>query len=169
MKNNIAYIDNQNLYMATRTSPSPWIIDLKRFKVYLKDRYNCDKAMLFMGAYDKAYEKKYNFFKSIGYNLVFRIHDEIAHTKKKGNVDTDIVFQMMHDFHHNIFDKCLLVSGDGDYFKTVDYLIKQAKFERLMLPSHKNASSLYRKLTRKYYIYLDDKTFRDKFRFKDLS
>ena len=56
------------------------------------------------------------------------------------------------------------ISGDGDYFKTVNYLVSQGKFERLMLQSHKNASSLYRKLTRRYYIYLDDKTFRDKFR-----
>ena len=164
--NNYAYIDNQNLYMATKSSPDPWSIDLKRFKVYLKDRYNCTEALLFMGAYEKEYQNTYELFKSFGYKLVFRIHDEIASSKKTGNVDTDVVFQMMHDFHHNIFDKCILVSGDGDYFKTVNYLVEQGKFERLMLPSHKNASSLYRKLTRQYYIYLDDKSFRDKFRLK---
>ena len=161
---NYAYIDNQNLYMATKTSDEPWRIDLKRLRVYLTDRYDCEKVFLFMGAFDKKYAAKYEVFKSFGYHLIYRTHDEVVHSKKKGNVDTDIVFQMMHDFHHNLFDKAILISGDGDYFKTVNYLVSQGKFERLMLPSHKNASSLYRKLTRRYYIYLDDKTFRDKFR-----
>ena len=164
MKSNIAYIDNQNLYMATKDSPEPWRIDLARFKVYLKDRYNCDEALLFMGAYDEEYERTYKLFGSFGYKLMFRLHDEVAHSKKKGNVDTDVVFQMKHDFHHDAFEKAVLVSGDGDYFKTVNYLVEQGKFERVMLPSHKNASSLYRKLRSRYYIFLDDKAFKDKFR-----
>ena len=162
MKSNIAYIDNQNLYMATKDSPEPWRIDLARFKVYLKDRYNCDEALLFMGAYDKEYESTYKLFSSFGYKLMFRLHDEVAHSKKKGNVDTDVVFQMMHDFHHDAFEKAVLVSGDGDYFKTVDYLIKQNRFECLALPSHKNASSLYKRITHDYYIYLDDGSYRKK-------
>ena len=162
MKSNIAYIDNQNLYMATKTNYQPWQVDLKRLRVYLLDRYNCEKALLFMGAYEKNYAKRYDLFESFGYQLMFRMHDEIANSKKKGNVDTDVVFQMMHDFHHDAFEKAVLVSGDGDYFKTVDYLIKQNRFECLALPSHKNASSLYKRITHDYYIYLDDGSYRKK-------
>ena len=152
--------------MATKTNYQPWQVDLKRLRVYLHDRYNCEKALLFMGAYEKNYAKRYDLFESFGYQLMFRMHDEIANSKKKGNVDTDVVFQMMHDFHHDAFEKAVLVSGDGDYFKTVNYLVEQGKFERVMLPSHKNASSLYRKLRSRYYIFLDDKAFKDKFRLK---
>ena len=162
MKGNIAYIDNQNLYMATKTSLEPWRVDLKRFKVYLNDRYNCEEALLFMGAYEKEYDSRYELFESFGYTLMFRTHDEVANSKKKGNVDTDVVFQMMHDFHHEDFDKAVLVSGDGDYYKTVEYLISQNKFECLILPSHKNASSLYKRITHDYYVYLDDLSYRKK-------
>ena len=164
--NNYAYIDNQNLYLATKNAPEPWIVDMKRFRVYLLEKYKVERAYLFMGAYEDKYKDLYEKYLSFGYELRFRHHSDSIKSQKTGNVDTDVVFQMMHDFHNNIFDKCILVSGDGDYFKTVNYLVEQGKFERLMLPSHKNASSLYRKLTRQYYIYLDDKSFRDKFRLK---
>ena len=86
-----------------------------------------------------------------------------AGSKKKGNVDTDIVFQMMYDsFYKSEIDKAVLVSGDGDYYKTVNHLLNAGKLECLILPSHKNASSLYKKLTHKYYIYLDDLSYRNK-------
>jgi uncharacterized LabA/DUF88 family protein len=70
---------------------------------------------------------------------------------KKGNVDTDIVFEMMRNALDNSeMDKVVLVSGDGDYFKTVRYLIEKEKFERIIFPNKKFASSLYKKLDNKY-------------------
>ena len=41
LKKNIAFIDGQNLYMATaKREVGPWKIDLVRFRIYLKEKYN---------------------------------------------------------------------------------------------------------------------------------
>ena len=51
--------------------------------------------------------------------------------------------------------KIVLVSGDGDYKKVVDYLIKKNKFEKILFPNMKFASSLYKKLGNQYFVSLD--------------
>ena len=77
--------------------------------------------------------------------------------KKKGNVDVEIVFEMMRNLIDNPenFDKIVLVSGDGDYKKCVEYLIKKDKFLRVLFPS-KHHSSLYKKIDNKYKLRLED-------------
>lgn len=44
---------------------------------------------------------------------------------KRGNVGTDIVSLVMKKLvEKEAFDRVILVSGDGDYWRMVDYLIK---------------------------------------------
>ena len=161
---NVAYIDNQNLYMATHRSSDPWDVDMRRFRVYLREKYDVGKAYLFMGAFDFKLQDMYIAFQEYGYILVFREHGSEMKGKKKGNVDVDIVFTMMRDlFTDAQLGKAVLVSGDGDYFRTVEYFIMMGKFEKIMLPSHKNASSLYKKLTDGFRVYLDGSDARRKF------
>ena len=50
----------------------------------------------------------------------------------------------------------VLVSGDGDYKRMVDYLIKENRFERLLLPNKKRSSSLYKAVGTRYLGKLDD-------------
>ena len=143
--NNYAYIDNQNLYLATKNAPEPWTVDMQRFRVYLREKYKVERAYLFMGANDEKFKHLYDKYSSYGYELRFRQHSDSIKSKKKGNVDTDVVFQMLFDsFYEDQFDKVILVSGDGDYFKTVQHLLKIKRFEKNLLPSCKNASSLYK-------------------------
>lgn len=82
---NFAYIDNQNLYMATQRADDPWDIDMRRFRVYLKEKYNVVKAYLFMGAFELSHQEMYSRFNDYGYALVFREHSESLKGKKKGN------------------------------------------------------------------------------------
>lgn len=153
---NFAYIDNQNLYMATHFAAEPWDIDMRRLRVYLHEKYHVIKAYLFMGAFDYSRQDMYTHFQDCGYLLVFREHGKDMKGKKKGNVDVDIVFEMMRDNYTSVqMQKAILVSGDGDYFRTVAHLILNNKFEKILLPSHKNASSLYKKLSDEFVVYLD--------------
>jgi len=83
--------------------------------------------------------------------------------KKKGNVDTDIVFAVMKKlYRHETFDKIVLVSGDGDYKMLVDFLIEEKRFEKILFPDFKRASSLYKKITRKYFDGLDRNGVKEK-------
>lgn len=161
---NIAYIDNQNLYMATRKSKADsWKLDMHRFRTYLLEKYNVTDAYLFMGAYKHEYSDLYQKLQQQGYILVYREHSENLKGKKKGNVDTDIVFQILRDIIEKVpFEKAVLVSGDGDYKRLVDYLIKLGKFEKILLPNKRYASSLYKLISREYYAYLDTPDMRTK-------
>ena len=59
-------------------------------------------------------------------------------------------------YENNLTGNVLLVSGDGDYKKLVDYLLKQNRFLKILLPNKKFASSLYKRLGSEYYDYLDN-------------
>ncbi|MCX6753504.1 MAG: hypothetical protein NTV03_00365, partial [Candidatus Nomurabacteria bacterium] len=52
------------------------------------------------------------------------------------------------------FKKIVLVSGDGDYKKLVDYLILKGRFGKILFPNKKFASSLYKELGSEFYDYL---------------
>ena len=52
------------------------------------------------------------------------------------------------------FGKIVLVSGDGDYKKIIDYLIEKNKFEKILFPNKRFASSLYKKLGSEFFDYL---------------
>lgn len=164
--NNHAFIDCQNLHLATVRADQPWKIDMKRFRVYLQEKYHVSQAYCFLGAYDDNQNEMYKAFQSYGYILIFREHSKALKGNKKGNVDVDIVFEVMKELlEKDAFDKVILVSGDGDYKRMVDYLIKIKRFEKILLPNKVYASSLYKKLSSKYYDYIDTPAMRVKLGF----
>ena len=160
---NQAFIDGQNLEYSTTNAEKAWKVDLRKFRVYLERKYSVDRAYYFIGFQRDENAKIYQEIQEAGYILIFRKHNEKMSSIKKGNVDTDIVFTVMKKIaEKEKFDKVILVSGDGDYFKMVDYLIEKDKFERLLAPNYKRMSSLYKLFDRKYYTALNDDCVRNK-------
>lgn len=154
--NNQAFIDGQNLMLGTTLSDSPWKIDLYRLRRYLRERYNITKAYYFIGCLNENLQDLYDKIQEAGFVLVFRAHGEGLVSHKKGNVDTDVVFTIMKNFHEcTDVDKFFLVSGDGDYYKTIKYLHNQGKLGKVLFPAHRKASSLYRQIGGTYFDYLD--------------
>lgn len=151
---NIAYIDGQNLFMGTTKREPSWIVDLSKLRVYLEKKYLVSKAYYYLGFVQdgEKYESLYEEIQSAGFILVFREHNSAMLGKKKGNVDSDIIFSVMKRLYRKeIFNKVVLVSGDGDYKTLVDFLIEESKLEKVLFPDGKRASSLYKKITRKYF------------------
>lgn len=155
---NIAFIDAQNLHMGTsKIEENPWKIDLKKFRVYLTDHYSIQTAYYFLGFVNEDYQSMYTKIQEAGFVLIFREHSKIMASHKKGNVDSDIIFEAMRKLHEgDEFDKIVLVAGDGDYKKLVDFLIKHERFEKILFPNRKRASSLYKKLGSEYFDALDN-------------
>lgn len=154
-KMNLAFIDGQNLHLGTKEDN--WKVDLAKFRIYLKDKYKISEAYYFMGYLQEEHSDLYSKIQKAGYIVIFKEHNSYSLTKKKGNVDTDIVFEMMKNLVDNrSFSKTVLVSGDGDYKKVVDYLIQKEKFEKILFPNKKFASSLYKKLGSEYFDYLQN-------------
>lgn len=154
-KNNLAFIDGQNLYMGTRSEKPRWEVDLAKFREYLLEKYKVQKAYYFLGFVNEDYNDLYEDIQSAGFILKFREHNSAMLGKKKGNVDSDIIFDIMKRIYKKEkFDKIILVSGDGDYKMLVDFLIGEDKFEKILFPNKKFASSLYKKITHVYFDYL---------------
>ena len=154
---NYAYIDGQNLYMGTTMADVPWRIDLARFRVYLRQKYHVEKAYYFLGFVQDEHQDLYDEIQEAGFILVFREHSSVMVGKKKGNVDTDIVFTIMKKMYRKeAFKNIVLVSGDGDYKILVDFLIEEKRFEKILFPDQKKASSLYKKIDLVYRANLSD-------------
>lgn len=165
---NRAFIDGQNLRLGTISAKPAWVIDLKRFRVFLAERYKAQQVYYFVGAYDAKNCDLYDALRSYGYIVVFREHASASLSHKKGNVDTDIVFEVMRELvDKEDFDKVILVSGDGDYWRMVDYLIKKDKFAKLLVPNTAKLSSLYKKrMADIYRVYLDEDAIKKKIIYK---
>ena len=154
-ENNLAFIDGQNLYMGTNSETPPWEINLEKFRKYLLKKYNVQKAYYFLGFVKEDYQELYEKIQSAGFILKFREHSSVMMSKKKGNVDTDIVFDIMKRIYKKEpFNKIVLVAGDGDYKMLVDFLIEENRFEKILFPNKQFASSLYKSITRVYFDYL---------------
>jgi uncharacterized LabA/DUF88 family protein len=94
-----------------------------------------------------------------------KLHNPAMAGTKKGNVDSDIIFNIMKKMYkRENFEKIILVSGDGDYKRLVDFLIEEKKFEKILFPNRQYRSSLYKKLTNNYFVYLDDVDIKEKFK-----
>lgn len=52
--------------------------------------------------------------------------------------------------------KMVLVSGDGDYKKVVNYLMGKGRFEKILFPNKKYASSLYKEYGSEIFDYLEN-------------
>ncbi|MBI4065670.1 NYN domain-containing protein [Candidatus Kaiserbacteria bacterium] len=155
---NVAFVDGQNLHMGTaKREIDPWRIDLARLRVYLEKKYNVSSAYYFLGYVQEDNQELYEEIQKAGFILIFREHNPAMIGKKKGNVDSDIIFHIMKKMYkREEFSKIILVSGDGDYKLLVNFLIEEDKFEKILFPNRKFASSLYKKLGSKYFDYLEN-------------
>jgi len=161
---NLAFIDGQNLHMGTaKRAKDPWHINLKRFRVYLRDKYQVEAAYYFLGYIQEVHQALYEEIQSAGFILHFREHHETMIGKKKGNIDSDLIFLVMKKLYKKEdFKKVILVSGDGDYKMLVDFLIEENRFAKILFPERRKASSLYKKIGWQYFDYLDSPTIRNK-------
>jgi len=134
---NYAFIDSQNLNLAIRDQG--WILDFKRFGVYLKEKYKIRKAFLFIG-YLPENQQLYNNLQAYGYILVFKPTLIRRTGEIKGNVDAELVLHTMIEYKK--YSKALIVTGDGDFYCLVDYLNKKQKLLKLLVPNVKKYSKL---------------------------
>ena len=139
-ENNFAFIDSQNLNLGIQSLG--WKLNYKRFRIYLKEKYKVRKAFLFIG-YVAGNESLYTFLQSKGYILIFKPTLYLPNGKVKGNVDAELVLHAMIEYPN--YDKAIIVSGDGDFHCLIDYLRKQNKLLKLIVPDWNNYSSLLRK------------------------
>lgn len=148
-----AFIDSQNLNVSVQKFG--WKMDWKRFRQFLADKYNVEKAFMFIG-YVPEFEAMYQQLHETGYLIVLkptfdmtrpRQEEDPTKDKKderptKGNIDADLVLWAMKELKN--YDKGILVSGDGDFYSLVEYLEGEGKLLKILTPTS-HYSNLYNK------------------------
>lgn len=176
---NYAFIDSQNLNLGTQKMG--WKMDWKKFREWLRDNYNVEKAFMFIG-YMPDFEPLYDQLHSQGYAVVlkpttemFNIPETEGESTKpknedkkdkekpaaKGNVDTDLVLHVMKEWDN--YEKAIIVSGDGDFYTLIEHLDQQGKLLHVLTPNWQYSSLL--KLFDKYIVRLDQ--FKGDLRYPD--
>lgn len=163
-KNNITYtfIDGQNLNLGTLKSFNKkfgnqqinykgWKLDFRKFNQYLTTKYKVTKSFLFIG-YIAQNKPLYQSLEKYGYKLIFK-PTITQNGETKGNVDSDLVLHTM--INYKKFAKVIIVAGDGDYLCLIEYLVKQKKLFKIIIPNKFSYSSLLRKY-RDYFVYVSD-------------
>ena len=146
---NYAFIDSQNLNLGIQSLG--WKLDYKRFRVYLKEKYKVVKAYLFIG-YIPANQDLYSSLQEVGYVLVFKPTLPDKDGRVKGNVDADLVLQVMIDYKK--YNKAIIVTSDGDFYSLVKYLYKNNKLRYVISPYIKTCSVLLKKTAKEKIVFM---------------
>lgn len=163
-KGNYAFIDSQNLNVSVQNFG--WKMNWRKFREFLNDRYGVTKAYMFIG-YVPENEDLYEKMHEAGYAVVLKPTFDMTRVrpeekpgnepdkqdkKVKGNVDADLVLWAMKEMPN--YAKAVVVSGDGDFFSLVEYLISQNKLLKVLTPTGQY-SSLYHQF-QEYLERIDD-------------
>lgn len=149
--NNYAFIDSQNLNLAIREQG--WKLDFHRFRVYLKENYSVVKAFLFIG-FVEGNNDLYKALQDAGFICIFKPTLKYKDGSTKENCDAELVLQAMIEYPQ--YGKAVIVTGDGDFYCLVKYLIEKRKLGVLLIPNeHKFSALLYFRICRPYLRYMN--------------
>lgn len=160
--NNYAFIDSQNLNLGIQSLG--WKLDFAKFRRYLKEKYGVTTAYLFIG-YVPANQSLYSSLQKRGYVLIFKPVIPDQNGEVKGNIDADLVLQVMIDYQN--YDKAVIVTSDGDFYSLVKYLYDNNKLRIVMSPYIKTCSVLLKKSAKERIVFMDN--LRDKLEFRDTN
>lgn len=137
---NYAFIDSQNLNLSVKEQG--WKLDFRRFRKYLEDKYGVVRTFLFIG-FVPDQQSLYISLQEYGYTVIFKPTLSLSEGRVKGNVDAELVLHATIEFPN--YDQAVIVTGDGDFHCLVEYLKKQGKLCRLLIPNRHKYSALLRR------------------------
>lgn len=149
--NNYAFIDAQNVHLSIKSQG--WNIDWKRFRVYLTEHYNIGTAYLFIG-YIEGNNTLYEKLQKAGFVCIWKPALTYKDGTIKGNVDAEMVLHTMIQLPN--FDKAIIVTGDGDFYCLVQYLLQQNKLQAVLVPNRGKYSALLKKFAKKNIAFMND-------------
>jgi len=151
IKNNYVFIDSQNVYRGIESLG--WKVDWFRFRRYLKEKYQVTTAYLFIG-YMAEHNDLYDSLQKAGFVLKFKPTIPDNDGNIKGNVDADLVLQVMIDY--NQYNQAVIVSSDGDFYSLIRHLYDNKKLHKVLSPHEKTCSSLLKKTARERIVYMSN-------------
>ncbi|MBI5411986.1 NYN domain-containing protein [Candidatus Peregrinibacteria bacterium] len=148
---NYAFIDSQNLNLGVQSLG--WKLDFSKFRIYLKEKYHVVTAYLFIG-YIQENQNLYASLQKAGYILIFKPVLPDKQGEVKGNVDADLVLQVMIEYKN--YDQAIIVSSDGDFYSLVNYLYENKKLKIVISPYIKTCSTLLKNSAKEHIVFMDN-------------
>jgi len=149
--NNYAFVDGQNLHAGVRQMG--WKLDHRAFVAYLQRKYDVTRAYYFIG-YVPENQPLYDYLGRCNNELRFKPAIPGTTGSLKGNVDADLVLQAMIDFP--VFDRAVIVSGDGDYYSLARHLRLHDKLQAVLSPNRRYCSTLIKREARGRLWFVED-------------
>lgn len=149
--NNYAFVDSNNVYLSIKSKG--WYIEWERFRIYLKEHYHVTTAYLFIG-YIEGNNDVYIRLQKAGFICIFKPILTYKDGTIKGNVDAEMVLHTMIQLPN--FDKAVIVTGDGDFYCLVKYLLEQSKLQTVLVPNRYKYSALLKKFAKKNIAFMND-------------
>ncbi|OGH64095.1 MAG: hypothetical protein A2821_02275 [Candidatus Magasanikbacteria bacterium RIFCSPHIGHO2_01_FULL_41_23] len=159
-QNNFAFIDSQNLHFGILEQG--WKIDYRKFRNYLRNKYDITKVFMFMG-YLPSEQALYTFLRQSGFTLIFKHVSKLLDGSVKGNCDGEMILQAMIEYPN--YHQALLITGDGDFVCLIKYLQKQNKLLQVIAPTLENCSKFIREVAGKKLLFFND--LQSKLSYKD--
>lgn len=153
-QNNYAFIDAQNVHLGILEFG--WKIDWKKFRIWLRDKFGVEKALMFIG-YHKGNESLYSSLQHAGFVCIFKPTLEYKDGTLKGNCDAELVLHSSAIEFKN-YNKAVIVSGDGDFTCLIEFLQEKNKLEMLVVPNENKYSALLKKFNtseKKFILFLN--------------
>ena len=149
---NYAFIDSQNMNLAIRGQG--WVLDLKRFRTYLLEKYGVTKALVFIG-FIEGNNDLYESLQEAGFICIFKPTLRHNDGTTKGNCDAELVLHAMIEYTR--YQKAVIVTGDGDFYCLVKYLEENAKLACVLIPDRHKYSALLKFVQfRPYLRFMND-------------
>lgn len=121
--------------------------------MYLKEKHCVSKAYLFIGYID-GNNALYSRLQDAGFILIFKPVLKYKDGTVKGNVDAELVLHTMIQFKN--FNQAIIVTGDGDFYCLVQYLLDNSKLYTVLVPNRFKYSALLKKFAKKNIAFMDD-------------
>lgn len=151
-QNNFAFLDSQNINLSIRELG--WKLDWRRFRVYLKEKYDVSKAFLFIG-FVSGNKDLYTALQEAGFICIFKPTLTYQDGTTKGNCDAELVLHAMIEYPN--YEKAVIVTGDGDFYCLAQHLHEKGKLKNLLIPNRLKFSALLKwDIFRSYLRYMND-------------
>jgi uncharacterized LabA/DUF88 family protein len=157
------FIDVSNIIYGAKKTGN-WEVNYKKLYTYLTSRYKASKIFFYAGVKSLTKNK---FTRLQKYGYILRLKELRIYKRKplkrdiiclkcgcsfekkiyrspeqKANCDVDLTFDVMR--YVSDYSKMILMSGDGDFYPLVDFLIKKSREVRVIGESRSTAISIKR-------------------------
>src|SRR3990167_10211483 len=136
------FVDAANIIYRD-SEPNPWKIDLRKLITYLKERFGASKIFYFGGLDDRnkvqihIYKKLESWGYALRLNPVKRFVNERGEWYLKADADARMAFEAMK--YKDEYDRAVFLTGDGDFFWLLEYLVQQKEKIWLLASPKKTA------------------------------